>query len=168
MRQMMPCSCQRSGGRLRGVSGSQAGGHRKEPSNLSFEEAASVPVASQTAWQGIFTHGHLEKGQTILIHGVPAQWVPMRCNWHRMPVPPSLSPQAATMRHTSTPSSHPSYQLPRGAVREGSAREGRCGLRLDRWRHTEAVVLVLKEGGHLVSATQPVSHEETAMHVCRA
>ena len=41
----------------------------KKPSNLSFEEAASVPVASQTAWQGIFTHGHLEKGQTILIHG---------------------------------------------------------------------------------------------------
>jgi len=28
-----------------------------------------VPVASQTAWQGIFTHGHLEKGQAILIHG---------------------------------------------------------------------------------------------------
>src|SRR2546427_7670637 len=41
----------------------------KNPSNLSFDEAASVPVASQTAWQGIFTHGHLEKGQTILIHG---------------------------------------------------------------------------------------------------
>src|SRR4030088_2947201 len=41
----------------------------RKPSNLSFEEAASVPVASETAWQGIFTHGHLEKGQTILIHG---------------------------------------------------------------------------------------------------
>jgi len=41
----------------------------RKPSNLSFEEAASVPVASQTAWHGIFTHGHLEKGQTILIHG---------------------------------------------------------------------------------------------------
>src|SRR5262249_816805 len=41
----------------------------RKPSNLSFEEAASVPVASQTAWQGIFTHGHVEKGQTILIHG---------------------------------------------------------------------------------------------------
>jgi len=36
----------------------------KEPSNLSFEEAASVPVVSQTAWQGLFTHGHLGKGQT--------------------------------------------------------------------------------------------------------
>src|SRR5437667_2981895 len=41
----------------------------RKPSNRSFEEAASVPVASQTAWEGIFTHGHLEKGQTILIHG---------------------------------------------------------------------------------------------------
>jgi len=41
----------------------------RKPSNLSFEEAASVPVASQTAWQGLFTHGRLEKGQTILIHG---------------------------------------------------------------------------------------------------
>src|ERR1700720_1913631 len=41
----------------------------RKPSNLSFEEAASVPVAAQTAWQGLFTHGHLEKGQTILIHG---------------------------------------------------------------------------------------------------
>src|SRR3979409_1871357 len=41
----------------------------RKPSNLSFEEAASVPVASQTAWQGIFTHGHLGKGQKILIHG---------------------------------------------------------------------------------------------------
>src|ERR1700747_2710670 len=41
----------------------------RKPSTLSFEEAASLPVASQTAWQGLFTHGHLEKGQTILIHG---------------------------------------------------------------------------------------------------
>ena len=41
----------------------------RKPSNLSFEEAASVLVASQTAWQGIVTQGHLEKGQTILIHG---------------------------------------------------------------------------------------------------
>jgi hypothetical protein len=40
----------------------------QKPSNLSFEQAASVPVAAQTAWEGIFTHGHLEKGQTILIH----------------------------------------------------------------------------------------------------
>src|ERR1700753_3206632 len=32
----------------------------RKPSNLSFEEAASVPVAAQTAGQGIFTHRHTE------------------------------------------------------------------------------------------------------------
>jgi len=41
----------------------------KKPKNLSFAEAATVPVASQTAWQAIFDHGHLSMGQTILIHG---------------------------------------------------------------------------------------------------
>jgi NADPH:quinone reductase-like Zn-dependent oxidoreductase len=41
----------------------------RRPSTLSDEEAASVPVASQTAWQGLFTHGRLEKGQAVLIHG---------------------------------------------------------------------------------------------------
>src|SRR5260370_32740548 len=40
----------------------------RKPSNLSFEEAASVPGASHTAWQGIFTHRHLETGETIPIH----------------------------------------------------------------------------------------------------
>jgi NADPH:quinone reductase-like Zn-dependent oxidoreductase len=29
----------------------------RKPSNLSFEEAASVPVAAQTAWEGLFIHG---------------------------------------------------------------------------------------------------------------
>jgi NADPH:quinone reductase-like Zn-dependent oxidoreductase len=41
----------------------------KKPASLSFEAAASVPVAAQTAWQALFTHGQLVKGQTILIHG---------------------------------------------------------------------------------------------------
>jgi NADPH:quinone reductase-like Zn-dependent oxidoreductase len=76
----------------------------RKPSNLSFEEAASVPVAAQTAWQGIFTHGHLEKGQTILIHGGAGAVGAMLCNWHRMLGPPSSLRQAATMRRTSTPS----------------------------------------------------------------
>ena len=38
----------------------------RKPSNLSFEEAASVPVASQTAWQGIFTHAHLRAQSTAI------------------------------------------------------------------------------------------------------
>src|SRR5882724_8077017 len=108
----------------------------RKPSNLSFEEAASVPVASQTAWQGLFTYGHLEKGQTILIHGGGlCGAIGIACRRHRH--------CHSKRRRCDVPQLHrsqPGYRLSRGAVREGSAREGRCGLRLGRWRDTEAVV----------------------------
>ncbi len=39
-----------------------------KPAGLTDIQAASVPVAGQTAWQGLFDHGHLEPGQTVLIH----------------------------------------------------------------------------------------------------
>jgi NADPH:quinone reductase-like Zn-dependent oxidoreductase len=39
------------------------------PARLSHIEAAAVPLAALTAWQGLFDHGHLEDGQTVLIHG---------------------------------------------------------------------------------------------------
>jgi NADPH:quinone reductase-like Zn-dependent oxidoreductase len=40
-----------------------------KPARLSHIEAAAVPLAALTAWQGLFDHGHLETGQTVLIHG---------------------------------------------------------------------------------------------------
>jgi NADPH:quinone reductase-like Zn-dependent oxidoreductase len=32
-------------------------------------DAAALPISGLTAWQGLFTHGHLGAGQTVLIHG---------------------------------------------------------------------------------------------------
>jgi NADPH:quinone reductase-like Zn-dependent oxidoreductase len=40
-----------------------------KPARLSHIEAAAVPLAALTAWQGLFDHGHLEAGQTVLVHG---------------------------------------------------------------------------------------------------
>src|SRR5438128_10674792 len=135
----------------------------RKPSNLSFEEAASVPVASQTAWQGIFTHGHLEKGQTILIHGgagaVGACAVQL------------ASHAGATVIATASGDDE-AYLNSIGASRVIDYREAQFEQVL---REKVDVVfdliggdtqkrsfLVLKEGGHLVAATQPVSQEETA------
>jgi NADPH:quinone reductase-like Zn-dependent oxidoreductase len=137
----------------------------RKPSNLSFEEAASVPVASQTAWQGIFTHGHLEKGQTILIHGgagaVGAYAVQL------------ASHAGATVIATASGDDE-AYLNSIGASRVIDYREAQFEKVL---REKVDVVfdliggdtqkrsfLVLKEGGHLVAATQPVSQEETARH----
>ena len=137
----------------------------RKPSNLSFEEAASVPVASETAWQGLFTHAHLEKGQTILIHGgagaVGAYAVQL------------ASHAGATVIATAS-GGGAAYLTSIGASRVIDYREAQFEKVLQ--EKVDVVLdsvggdtqtrsfLVLKEGGHLVSTTQPVSPEETARH----
>jgi NADPH:quinone reductase-like Zn-dependent oxidoreductase len=137
----------------------------RKPSNLSFEEAASAPVASQTAWQGLFTHGHLEKGQTILIHGgagaVGGYAVQLASHVGAIVIATASGGDAA-------------YLESLGASRVIDYREAQFEKVL---REKVDVVfdlvggdtqkrsfLVLKEGGHLVSATQPVSPEVAASH----
>ena len=46
-----------------------AGMLAKKPNSLSYTEAASVPVVSVTAWQGLFDYARLKAGQTVVIHG---------------------------------------------------------------------------------------------------
>lgn len=40
-----------------------------KPPGLDYIHAAAIPLAGQTAWQGLFRHGVLEAGQSVLIHG---------------------------------------------------------------------------------------------------
>ncbi len=137
----------------------------RKPSNLSFEEAASVPVASQTAWEGIFTHGYLEKGQTILTHGgagaVGAYAV-------------QLASHAGASVIATASGDNEAYVKSIGASRVINYREAQFESVL---REKVDMVfdliggdtqkrsfLVLKEGGHLVATTQPVSQEEAARH----
>ena len=39
------------------------------PRSIDLVHAAAVPLAGMTAWQGLFDHGQLQEGQTVLIHG---------------------------------------------------------------------------------------------------
>ncbi|HVH50175.1 MAG TPA: NADP-dependent oxidoreductase [Candidatus Bathyarchaeia archaeon] len=40
-----------------------------KPHSLNFEQAAAVPLAGLTAWQALFDHAKIEKGDRVLIHG---------------------------------------------------------------------------------------------------
>lgn len=41
----------------------------RKPERLDFIQAAAVPLAGLTAWQGLFDHGRLAAGHRVLIHG---------------------------------------------------------------------------------------------------
>ncbi|MFF1258723.1 MULTISPECIES: NADP-dependent oxidoreductase [unclassified Streptomyces] len=39
------------------------------PGDVDFTVGASLPISGLTAWQGLFQHGRLQSGQTVLAHG---------------------------------------------------------------------------------------------------
>ncbi|MGH8150215.1 MAG: zinc-dependent alcohol dehydrogenase family protein [Steroidobacteraceae bacterium] len=39
------------------------------PAKLTYEEGATLPCAGVTAWNGLFTRGHLQRGDTVLLEG---------------------------------------------------------------------------------------------------
>ncbi|HVX35605.1 MAG TPA: alcohol dehydrogenase catalytic domain-containing protein, partial [Hyphomicrobium sp.] len=39
------------------------------PGDVDFTVGASLPISGLTAWQGLFDHGHLRAGQSVIAHG---------------------------------------------------------------------------------------------------
>ncbi|MEU8167207.1 NADP-dependent oxidoreductase [Micromonospora sp. NPDC049004] len=39
------------------------------PGDVDFTVGASLPISGLTAWQGLFEHGRLQTGQSVLVHG---------------------------------------------------------------------------------------------------
>jgi NADPH:quinone reductase-like Zn-dependent oxidoreductase len=40
-----------------------------KPRSLTHVQAAAIPIGGLTAWQGLFVHGHLKRGERVLITG---------------------------------------------------------------------------------------------------
>lgn len=137
----------------------------RKPSNLSFDEAASVPVAAQTAWQGIFTHGRLVKGQTILIHGgagaVGAYAVQLAANVGAKVVVTASAGDEAYL-HSIGASRVIDYR----SARFENELPDKVDVVFDLvgGETQQRSFKVLKKGGHLVASNQPVSQEEAAKH----
>ena len=74
-----------------------------KPAALSFVEAASIATVIQTAWQSLFTLGHLQAGQRVLIHGasggvqtVAADWLGARNALDPVPTATARAPACSS------------------------------------------------------------------------
>jgi NADPH:quinone reductase-like Zn-dependent oxidoreductase len=137
----------------------------KKPSNLSFDEAASVPIAAQTAWQGLFTHAHLEKGQTILIHGgagaVGAYAVQFASHAGATVIVTASAGDKGYLKSIGASEFIDYREAPFEKVLQEKVD---VVLDLIGGDTQKRSFFLLKEGGHLVATTQPVSQEESAKH----
>lgn len=137
----------------------------KKPTNLSFEEAASVPVVAQTAWQGIFTHGRLQKGQTILIHAgagaVGAYAVQFASHAGAKVIATASGDDEAFVKSFGA-----SQVIDYRKAQFEKVLQEKVDVVFDLigGDTQQRSFLVLKEGGRLISAVQPVSPEESAKH----
>jgi NADPH:quinone reductase-like Zn-dependent oxidoreductase len=137
----------------------------RKPSNVSFEEASSVPIASQTAWQGLFTHGHLVEGQSVLIHGgagaVGSYAVQLASHAGATVIATARGEDEAYLKSIGA-----SQVIDYRTTQFEKVLRDRVDLVFDLigGDTQNRSFSVLKEGGHLISATQPVSQEEAARH----
>ncbi|KAG2772525.1 hypothetical protein PC129_g12680 [Phytophthora cactorum] len=112
------------------------------PSNLNFDEAASVPLVALTAYQGMFNHAKLQKGETVLILGGSS----------------SVGMYAIQFARAV------GHRLPKGEVagRGGVTAFYNCGMENAAWNEGAQVVLKKNTGRFvtILPMTQPVKEAE--------
>jgi D-arabinose 1-dehydrogenase-like Zn-dependent alcohol dehydrogenase len=88
------------------------------PGDVDFTVGASLPISGLTAWQGLFEHGGLRAGQSVLVHGAAGgsdRWQPSS---RAKPAPTSSAPGAP----------------PAGRPRSTSARRSSSTSRMTPWK----------------------------------
>ena len=139
-----------------------------KPTKLSQIESASVPVAAQTAWQCLFDHGHLQRGQTVLIHGAAGgvgTFAVQLARWKGAKVLATGSASSADYLRSLGADMVIDYKT---TPFETVARDLDVVVDLIGGQTQSRSFAVLKAGGYLAATTQPPSQEEATKHNVRA
>lgn len=138
-----------------------------QPKTLSAAEAASVPMGAMTAWQGLFDHGGLQAGQTVLIHGASGgvgMFAVQLAKWKGARVLATASGEGVAFVQSLGADSVIDYKTTRF---EDEFKDVDVVLDLVGGDTQARSFGVLKRGGILVSALQPPSPEEAKAHGVR-
>jgi NADPH:quinone reductase-like Zn-dependent oxidoreductase len=138
------------------------------PAKLTPVEAASVPIAGQTAWQGLFDHGHLQRGQTVLIHaaaGGVGIFAVQLAHWKGARVLATAAADNAEFVRSLGADQVIDYKA---TPFESVAKDVDLVLDLVGGETQQRSFRVLKPGGYLVSTVQPPAQEEAARHKVQA
>lgn len=134
------------------------------PDGLSFEHAASIKAGADAAWKALFTEGELEAGQTVLIHaaaGGVGQFAVQLAKWKGAHVIGTAS--AANLDFVKSLGADQVIDYTATAfedvVKEVDLVVDSVGGDTENRSWT-----VLKQGGILVSLTQPPSQENARKH----
>ncbi|MCD9025728.1 NADP-dependent oxidoreductase [Cohnella silvisoli] len=136
----------------------------KMPDGLSFEDAATIRAGAETAWKALFSEGELKVGQTVLIHaaaGGVGQFAVQLAKWKGANVIGTASTSNLNfvkslgsdqvIDYTTTAFEEVVKEVDLVVDSVGGDTEDRS------WA-------VLKQGGILVSLTQPPSQENAKKH----
>ena len=135
-----------------------------KPAALSFAEAAAVPIAALTAWQGLFRGGQLQAGQTVLIHGAAGgvgAFAVQFAHQHGAKVMATAAAEDLNFVRSLGADEVIDYHTSRF---ETAARRVDVVFDLVGGEVQQRSYAVLKAGGYLVATSQPPSPEEAAKH----
>jgi NADPH:quinone reductase-like Zn-dependent oxidoreductase len=152
------------GGGYAALAVTAAGMIAPKPKNLGDIEAASVPLAAQTAWQGLFDHGRLERGQTVLIHaaaGGVGIFAVQLARWKGAKVLATASASNIDFLRSLGADEVIDYKATRF---ESVAKEVDLVLDLIGGETQRRSYSVLKPGGNLIATAQPPAEQDAAQH----
>jgi NADPH:quinone reductase-like Zn-dependent oxidoreductase len=135
-----------------------------KPKKLSHVESASVPLAAQTAWQALFEYGHLQSGQTVLIHaasGGVGTFAIQLAHWKKVKVLATASAENGNYLRSLGADIAIDYKK---VSFESIAKEVDLVIDLIGGETQERSFGVIKPKGYLVSTINPPSQELATKH----
>ena len=108
------------------------------PGDVDFTVGASLPISGLTAWQGLFVHGRVQVGQSVLVHGAAGGVGSMVTQLAREVGAYVIGTGRSADRQTALDFGAQEFVDLRERL-AGRRRRRRSGFRRDRRRHREAV-----------------------------